>query len=439
MPAQRDTNRDSGDVSSAALAERLGAAVSRRVNGKHPQNGNGANGNGAIEVPNARDAALEVCRAILAEAGAGTAEHSNDVVLITEAIGERMGLSGADAEDLLVAAQLHDIGKVWMPSRILEKTGPLTDEEWGLMRRHTVVGEQILSSIDELADVGRLVRCSHERWDGAGYPDGLAKDEIPLGSRIIFCADAFHAIRSDRPYRAGRPAREALAEIKRCAGTQFDPAVADALAGVAKEYTSRSRRPRGGSSRLVALLMCLVLAGAGTALARSNLLGGQGPPSSSGPPPACAAAGCPTSAGSVGVAASVPGAASSSGRQVVHPRSRRLANGDVAGERTAAAEAPDQTGLEQNKAETVSSPSSATSSDGHDRGGSGGNSNGGQNSSRAGHDPSPTEGSSGSSHGHSGSGESGDGGGSNGSNGNGASNDNSGTATGSGKSKDKQR
>jgi hypothetical protein len=170
------------------------------------------------------------------------------------------------------------------------------------------VGQRILSSIPELDEVGLLVRHSHERWDGGGYPDGLAGSDIPLGSRIIFCADAFHAIRSDRPYRAGRSAREAVAEINRCAGTQFDPRVAGALEQVVRE---RSRRPRGmgGSSRLFALLMCLVIGGAGTAVARSGVLPEAAAPASSAPkpPPACGTAACPTVAGPVGGLGAVGG------------------------------------------------------------------------------------------------------------------------------------
>src|SRR4051812_20079172 len=201
MPAQIDsTIGATRDSTVAALEQRLRTAVDSGSNSNGRHAGEAVGSNGAIQTPPARDVAIDVCRAILAEAGAGTAQHSDDVVLIAEAIGERMGIRGAEAADLMTAARLHDIGKVWVPSRILEKPGRLTDEEWEIMRRHTVVGEEILSSVDELAAVGLLVRHSHERWDGGGYPDGLKEAEIPLASRIIFCADAFHAIRSDRPY-----------------------------------------------------------------------------------------------------------------------------------------------------------------------------------------------------------------------------------------------
>jgi putative nucleotidyltransferase with HDIG domain len=264
--------------------------------------------------------AVEVGAVLLTGAGTGTVEHSDDVVLITQAIGERMGMAGEDAETLLAAAQLHDIGKACIPKRILEKPGRLTDEEWELMRQHTIVGQRILSSVAELEEVGRLVRHSHERWDGGGYPDGLSGAEIPLGSRIIFCADAFHAIRSDRPYRPGRSADEALAEVKRCAGSQFDPDVVQDLVEVVRE---RRRRPQGAgrSARLFALLACLVIAGAGSAIAGSKVFGGSGAPSPSSssapkPPPACGTAACPSVAGPVGGLSAV---GSKQGARVLHP------------------------------------------------------------------------------------------------------------------------
>src|SRR3954470_11468718 len=140
MPAQSERIiRTPRENSLAVLSERLRAAVESRANGARNAHGNGNGNGGAIRTPSDREVAIDVCRAILAEAGAGTAEHSDDVVLITEAIGQRMGFSDAEAGDLLVAARLHDIGKVWVPSAILEKSGSLTEEEWAVMRRHTVV------------------------------------------------------------------------------------------------------------------------------------------------------------------------------------------------------------------------------------------------------------------------------------------------------------
>jgi hypothetical protein len=190
------------------------------------------------------------------------------------------------------------------------------------MRQHTLVGQRILSSVPELDEVGLLVRHSHERWDGAGYPDGLKGSDIPLGSRIIFCADAFHAIRCDRPYRAGRSAREAVAEVERCAGTQFDPRVAEVLEQVVQEQSRRPRRVRG-SSRLSALLMSLVIGGAGTAVARSGVMAeptGTAPAASAPkPPPACGTAACPTVGGPVGGLAAVGGPGWVPGPRPLHP------------------------------------------------------------------------------------------------------------------------
>jgi hypothetical protein len=320
MPAQRDKIGAPGGDIADALARTLSDAVGFGANGNGHANGNGSHS--GMDPEEARRLAADVGAAMLAKASAGTAEHSNDVVLIAEAIGERMAIKDTEAGDLLAAARLHDIGKVWVPRHQLEKAGPLSDEEWEVMRQHTLVGQRILSSVAELEEVGRLVRHSHERWDGGGYPDGLAGSEIPLGSRIIFCADAFHAIRSDRPYRAGRSAREALAEINRCAGTQFDPQVAGALEQVVHE---RGRRPKGmgGSSRLLALLMCLVIGGAGTAVARSGLLAEPSltapSPSAPKPPPACGTAACPIVAGPVGGLAPVGAPGSVSGARALSP------------------------------------------------------------------------------------------------------------------------
>jgi HD-GYP domain-containing protein (c-di-GMP phosphodiesterase class II) len=140
-------------------------------------------------------------------------------------------MSPAQVEGVRSAALLHDIGKVAIPDDILHKPGPLSDTEWVLMRQHPVIGERILRVLQGLGSVARIVRHEHERWDGGGYPDGLAGEAIPLGSRIIIAADTYHAITSDRPYRAAKPHGDAIAELARCAGTQFDPQVTAALIG----------------------------------------------------------------------------------------------------------------------------------------------------------------------------------------------------------------
>jgi HD-GYP domain-containing protein (c-di-GMP phosphodiesterase class II) len=121
------------------------------------------------------------------------------------------------------------VGKVAVPDAILSKPGPLDEEEWAFIRRHTLIGERIVSAAPALGRVATLVRASHERWDGAGYPDGLAGDDIPLGARIVAVADAFDAMTSQRPYSQPRPPEVALEELHRCAGSQFDPAVVEAF------------------------------------------------------------------------------------------------------------------------------------------------------------------------------------------------------------------
>ena len=123
------------------------------------------------------------------------------------------------------AAELHDIGKMAIPDAILNKPGPLDEEEWAFMRRHTVIGERILAAAPALEPVARLVRASHERWDGRGYPDGFAGEAIPLGARIVAVCDAYSAMVQDRPYQVGLSPHDALEEIQRSAGHHFDPAV----------------------------------------------------------------------------------------------------------------------------------------------------------------------------------------------------------------------
>ncbi|HWX74853.1 MAG TPA: HD domain-containing phosphohydrolase, partial [Solirubrobacteraceae bacterium] len=118
-----------------------------------------------------------------------------------------------------------------------QKRGPLDEQEWSFVRRHTIVGERILSAAPALADVAALVRSSHENWNGGGYPDALAGDSIPVGSRIIAVCDAFDAMTSDRPYRVAMPPADALAELERCAGTQFDPAVVAAFRSTMSEHS----------------------------------------------------------------------------------------------------------------------------------------------------------------------------------------------------------
>jgi len=160
-----------------------------------------------------------------------TACHGEDVAELSERVALRMQLTSAQARDVRHAAMLHDIGKVGVPSEILLKPGPLTDEEWVVMRRHAAVGGELVARIDAFAHLAPAVRASHERWDGGGYPDGLAGEQIPLAARIIAACDTFDAIVTDRPYRPARTREEAGEELRRVAGTQLDPGVVDAVLG----------------------------------------------------------------------------------------------------------------------------------------------------------------------------------------------------------------
>ena len=157
-------------------------------------------------------------------------DHVDDVAELVAAVGRELGLTDAVLREVRRAAALHDIGKVAIPDAILQAPRALTADEWRLMRRHTIIGERIIAAAPELAGVAKIVRSSHERYDGGGYPDGLAGEEIPLGARIVAVCDAYDAMVTDRAYRPARPAHEALAELDRCAGTQFDPVVVAAFA-----------------------------------------------------------------------------------------------------------------------------------------------------------------------------------------------------------------
>jgi putative nucleotidyltransferase with HDIG domain len=158
-----------------------------------------------------------------------TGGHTERVSEIAVALAVRLGFTGDDLEAVEIGALLHDIGKIGIPEQILHKPAPLDDEEWKVMKEHPVVSDFILSEIELHPFVRQIARSSHERLDGAGYPDGLAGDEIPLVARIVFVADAFDAITTDRPYRPGRSTEEALGELRGNSGTQFCPRVVRAL------------------------------------------------------------------------------------------------------------------------------------------------------------------------------------------------------------------
>jgi HD-GYP domain-containing protein (c-di-GMP phosphodiesterase class II) len=158
-----------------------------------------------------------------------TASHGEDVAELAERVALKMSLSDSEARDVRLAAMLHDIGKIAVPSEILLKPGPLTDEEWVTMRGHAAAGGDLVARIDAFAHLASAVRASHERWDGGGYPDGLCAERIPLAARIIAACDTFDAIVTDRPYRPARSPEEACVELRAVAGTQLDPDVVAAV------------------------------------------------------------------------------------------------------------------------------------------------------------------------------------------------------------------
>jgi len=163
-----------------------------------------------------------------------TGAHSRGVVALSVETARELGLAERDQRLVEFGALLHDVGKLRVPNEIINKPGPLDDDEWAIMRRHTIDGEAMLAPVGGMMhEVGRIVRGSHEDWDGTGYPDGLAGEEIPLASRIVSAADAYSAMTTDRSYRRALGHEKAIAELRRCAGTQFDPAVVAALVRVA--------------------------------------------------------------------------------------------------------------------------------------------------------------------------------------------------------------
>jgi diguanylate cyclase (GGDEF)-like protein len=159
-----------------------------------------------------------------------THEHSRLVSELSAAIARRIGLPAPDVARISEGAYLHDVGKIGVPDAILTKEGSLSSDEWNLIREHPAKARQIIEQAPELMDVMPLVLHHQEHYDGTGYPQRLRGEDIPLGARIIAAADAYHAIRSDRPYRSGRSHTEAMRELRRCSGGQFDPRVVDALA-----------------------------------------------------------------------------------------------------------------------------------------------------------------------------------------------------------------
>jgi hypothetical protein len=166
-----------------------------------------------------------------------TGRHSGEVVPLALGVGERLGLDAAALRELEFAARLHDIGKIAVPDAILRKPTSLDADEWSVMRCHPAWGSEMLARIPGLELVATIVRFHHERWDGRGYPDGLAGDRIPLASRVIFACDAYRAMMADRPYRRALGHERAAAELRANAGSQFDAAVVETLLDLVESAT----------------------------------------------------------------------------------------------------------------------------------------------------------------------------------------------------------
>lgn len=176
-----------------------------------------------------RGTAHEPLLRTLAEREPELRAHVADVSSLAVRVGERLGLLRDELEELRLAAELHDIGKLAIPDVVLQDAEALDATEWSFIHSHTLIGQRILSAAPPLRSIGAIVRSTHENWDGTGYPDGLAGEAIPLAARIITACDAYSAMTSDRTYRAARTQEEAIRELRRCAGKQFDPEVVDLL------------------------------------------------------------------------------------------------------------------------------------------------------------------------------------------------------------------
>jgi HD-GYP domain-containing protein (c-di-GMP phosphodiesterase class II) len=164
-----------------------------------------------------------------------TSSHARWITDMALQVGAELGLDAKTLKRLELGALFHDIGKIGIPSSILSKPGPLTPEERMVIETHTELGERILAPISRLADVRPIVRHCHERWDGKGYPDGKAREEIPVEARVILVCDAFHAMTTDRPYRARLSLETAYEQLEQNAGSQFDPEVVAAFLRLAPQ------------------------------------------------------------------------------------------------------------------------------------------------------------------------------------------------------------
>ena len=201
----------------------------------------GARIDGALELSQAyRGTALLLGDVIEAD-DQYTGDHTKDVVELTLQVADALRVDDETRRGAEFGALLHDVGKIHIPNEIINKPGKLDDAEWAIMKTHTVEGQRMLERVGgALAKVGTVVRASHERWDGGGYPDGLRGEDIPLASRIVSACDAYNAMTTDRSYRRALPISDAIAELERCSGTQFDPDVVRALVDVVVSAAARA-------------------------------------------------------------------------------------------------------------------------------------------------------------------------------------------------------
>ena len=196
---------------------------------------------GAIELSQAYKGTALLLGDVIEADDQYTGDHTKDVVELTMRVADALRVDDETRRGAEFGALLHDVGKLRIPNAIINKPGPLDDDdEWAVMKTHTVEGQRMLERVGgALARVGAVVRASHERWDGGGYPDGLAAEAIPLAARIVSACDAYNAMTTDRSYRRALPVADAIAELERCAGSQFDPAVVAALIEVAVADAAR--------------------------------------------------------------------------------------------------------------------------------------------------------------------------------------------------------
>jgi two-component system cell cycle response regulator len=196
----------------------------------------------------------DVLLAFLREHQPALHQHLRQVGRLAGWLGRRLGLESETLRLIRLAGELHDIGKAAIPGTILNKPGPLNDDEWKLILRHTTAGERILSAAPALLPIAAIVRSCQERWDGTGYPDGLAGEEIPFGSRVVFVCDAFDAMTSNRPYYRARGAEDALVELERAAGLQFDPHIVETFISAWREVVVLEPDDPGSGSLAAHLL-----------------------------------------------------------------------------------------------------------------------------------------------------------------------------------------